>query len=65
VGEFACYQGFRDNPDDLPTARQHRIGNDAHESDMSAAVHQAIAVADEKLTQVCGCLSVEAIDTHL
>jgi hypothetical protein len=65
VGEFACHHGLRDDPDDLTATRQHRIGDHAHESDMSAAIHQAITVVDEKLAQGYGCLPVEAIATNL
>ena len=64
MGQFARHHGLRDDPDDLSATRQHRIGDHAHEPDMPAAIHQAIAVADEKLAQGCGCLPVEAIGTN-
>ncbi len=41
VGQFAIHQGLGDNADHLATAGEHRVGEHAHQSNVSATEDQS------------------------
>jgi hypothetical protein len=41
VGDLAVGERLRNDADDVAAPGHHRIGDDAHQSDIPAAIHQA------------------------
>ena len=40
VGDLPAHEGLRDDADDLAAGGQHGVGQDAHQADVAAAVHE-------------------------
>lgn len=55
VGDFLLDEGLRNHPDDASACLERRVGNNAHQPDIGAAVHDADAAHREQLPQLsCG-----------
>lgn len=47
MSEFAIHQLLGDHPDDLSPTGQHCIGEDAHQTHVSPAIHEAMPTVGE------------------
>ncbi|MNV67806.1 hypothetical protein D3C71_1606200 [compost metagenome] len=61
VPDFLALQAFGNDPDHFATRRQRRIGNDAHQADRAATVHQGQLASGKLLAERDGRLPIGGV----